>query len=68
MDDTMRKAMAEAEASVRKVLGGENRIELAPQSAFVRRLQHGLATKYNVGSASVGTDPERRVVLRRRRQ
>jgi stage III sporulation protein SpoIIIAA len=67
MDDTVRQAMAEAESAVRKVLGGESRIELAPQSAFVRRLQHGLATKYNVGSASVGTEPERRVVLRRRR-
>jgi predicted RNA-binding protein Jag len=63
----MRIAMAEAEAAVRRVLDGESRIELAPQSAFIRRLQHGLATRHNVGSASVGTEPERRVVLRRRR-
>ncbi|MBM3959888.1 MAG: AAA family ATPase [SAR202 cluster bacterium] len=67
-DDTIGLAMAEAESAVRKVLDGEARIELAPQTAFVRRLQHGLATRYNVGSASVGADPERRVVLRRRRQ
>lgn len=66
-DETIRKAMAEAETAVRKVLDGETRIELAPQTAFVRRLQHGLATRYNVGSASIGSDPERRVVLRRRR-
>jgi nucleoside-triphosphatase THEP1 len=66
-DDAMRIAMAEAEAAVRRVLDGESRIELAPQSAFIRRLQHGLATRHNVGSASVGTEPERRVVLRRRR-
>jgi stage III sporulation protein SpoIIIAA len=67
VDDAMRMAMAEAEAGVRRVLDGEGRIELAPQSAFIRRLQHGLATRHNVGSASVGTEPERRVVLRRRR-
>jgi stage III sporulation protein SpoIIIAA len=66
-DDAMRMAMAEAEAGVQRVLDGESRIELAPQSAFIRRLQHGLATRHNVGSASVGTEPERRVVLRRRR-
>ncbi|MBI4304968.1 MAG: AAA family ATPase [Chloroflexi bacterium] len=67
IDEAVRRAMTEAETGVKKVLAGENRVELAPQSAFVRRLQHGLATKYNVGSSSVGTDPERRVVLRRRR-
>ncbi|MBI4218531.1 MAG: AAA family ATPase, partial [Chloroflexi bacterium] len=67
MDEAMRRAMSEAEMGVKKVLAGENRVELSSQSAFVRRLQHGLATKYNVGSSSVGTDPERRVVLRRRR-
>jgi hypothetical protein len=62
-----RTAMQETESAVKKIEAGETSVELAPQSAFVRRLQHSLANRNNVGSASVGTEPERRVVLRRRR-
>ena len=62
-----RSAMQEAESAVKKIEAGETSVELAPQSAFVRRLQHSLANRNNVGSASVGSEPERRVVLRRRR-
>jgi stage III sporulation protein SpoIIIAA len=62
-----RSAMQETESAVKKIEDGETSVELAPQSAFVRRLQHSLANRNNVGSASVGTEPERRVVLRRRR-
>ena len=62
-----RSAMQETESAVKKIEAGETSVELAPQSAFVRRLQHSLANRNNVGSASVGSEPERRVVLRRRR-
>lgn len=59
-------AVEEAEAGVERILQGETRVELTPQAAFVRRLQHGIASRADVGSASVGTEPYRRVVLRRR--
>ena len=63
-----RTALQETEVAIRRIEAGESSVELAPQSAFVRRLQHSLATRSSVGSASVGSDPERRVVLRRRRR
>ena len=61
-------AMQETEVGVRRIQAGESSVELAPQSAFVRRLQHSLAGRSNVGSSSVGSEPERRVVLRRRQR
>ena len=63
-----RNAMQETEVGVRRIQAGESSVELAPQSAFVRRLQHSLAGRSNVGSSSVGSEPERRVVLRRRQR
>ena len=64
---SVEQALDEAQQGVRRVLGGERRVELSPRAAFIRRIQHGLASRYNVGSASIGNEPERRVVLRRRR-
>ena len=61
------QALAEAEEGVRRVLSGERRVELSPQAAHVRRLQHGLARRYNLGSSSTGHDPARRVVVSARR-
>ena len=61
-----RTAMQETEVAIRRVQAGEFTVELTPQTAFVRRLQHSLAGRSNVGSSSVGAEPERRVVLRRR--
>ncbi len=64
----VREAIQETEGAIQRVLSGERRIALAPQSAFIRRLQHGLAAKYNLGSASNGREPGRRVVIRRPRR
>ena len=61
------EALAEAEEAARRVLSGERRVELSPQAAHVRRLQHGLARRYSLGSSSTGHDPVRRVVIRARR-
>jgi hypothetical protein len=61
-------ALREAEDAVGRVLSGEKKVELNPQEAYIRRLQHGLASRRNVGSASLGQDPSRRVVIRRRRR
>ncbi|MBM3956493.1 MAG: AAA family ATPase, partial [Gemmatimonadetes bacterium] len=65
-DSGVGKAMAEAEEGVKRVLAGEGRVELSPQAAHVRRLQHGLAARHNLASSSTGHDPRRRVVIRAR--
>jgi predicted RNA-binding protein Jag len=38
-------------------------MELDPQNAYVRRLQHQMAERNNVMSRSRGTEPNRRVEL-----
>jgi len=38
-------------------------VELSPQSAYIRRLQHQLAEKHNLSSASQGREPNRRVKI-----
>ena len=40
-------------------------VELSPQSAYVRRMQHLLAERYNLSSASTGRAPRRRVIIYR---
>jgi len=66
--NVVRSALTEAEVASQEVLAGEDRIDLDPQPAFIRRLQHGVGGRYNIGSSSTGQDPYRHVVLRRRRR
>ncbi len=56
-------AMREAEEAVYRVLVDSKAIELAPQSSYVRRMQHQLAERHNVQSRSTGLEPNRRVRL-----
>ncbi len=63
--DNEELAMREAEEAVYQVLLDAKAIELAPQSSYVRRLQHQLAERYNVQSRSTGLEPNRRVRLHR---
>ena len=60
-----REALKETESAIGRVVSGERRVELMAQPPFVRRLQHGLAARNNLGSASMGKEPSRRVVIRR---
>ena len=62
------EAIEEAERAVERVLSGDRKINLSAQSAHIRRLQHALAARYNVGSASTGHEPNRHVIIRRRRR
>jgi stage III sporulation protein SpoIIIAA len=55
------RALREAEEAAQKVLGGEREMELSPQSSYIRRLQHQLAERYGLASASSGQEPLRRV-------
>jgi predicted RNA-binding protein Jag len=54
-------AMEEAEQAIAEVLERSRTVELTPQNSHIRRLQHQLAERYNVGSRSRGKEPNRRV-------
>jgi stage III sporulation protein SpoIIIAA len=59
-------AMQEAEDAITTVLNhGDPSIELTPQNAYIRRLQHQLAQRYNLVSRSAGREPYRRVRIYR---
>jgi len=60
--DSFQVALAEAEAAVEKIKNGQNgEVELSPQSAYIRRLQHLIAERNEMASRSEGKDPNRRV-------
>ena len=59
--DFMAQALAEAENAVEEVMRFGGEVELTPQNAFVRRLQHELVEKYNLVTRSAGKEPRRRV-------
>jgi stage III sporulation protein SpoIIIAA len=56
-------ALQETEDAISNVLEESRPIELSPQSSYVRRLQHQLAERYNLGSRSLGREPYRRVQI-----
>jgi stage III sporulation protein SpoIIIAA len=55
------EAIQEAEDAISEVMNGDRAIELQPQNAYIRRLQHELAQRYNLTSESRGREPYRRV-------
>lgn len=56
------EALAEAQEAVDLIQEGqEGEVELSPRSSYIRRLQHLIAEKGDLGSYSTGKDPERRV-------
>jgi len=59
--DSFKLALTEAEEAVEQVKGDQKTVELSPQSAYIRRLQHLIAERSNVSSQSTGKDPNRRV-------
>ncbi|MEW6379218.1 MAG: R3H domain-containing nucleic acid-binding protein [bacterium] len=56
-------ALQEAEAAINEVMEHGHPVELAPQSSYVRRLQHQLAERSGLPSESKGREPYRRVVI-----
>jgi hypothetical protein len=54
-------ALRETEEAIARVLETSTPIELSPQSAYIRRLQHSLAEQHNLSSLSTGKEPYRRV-------
>jgi stage III sporulation protein SpoIIIAA len=59
--DPVLNAMNEAEEAIHAVLSQDRPIELTPQRAYIRRLQHELAQRFNLDSQSRGKEPQRRV-------
>ncbi|HEU5379873.1 MAG TPA: R3H domain-containing nucleic acid-binding protein [Ktedonobacteraceae bacterium] len=67
LDDTT-KVLLETEDAIHQVLNkGLTTAELPPANAYIRRLQHQMATRYNLISRSRGKEPFRRVKIFRER-
>jgi hypothetical protein len=60
-ESPLSEALHEAEAAVDTVKSGTESVELSPQSAYIRRLQHLIAERNALSSQSSGREPERRV-------
>jgi hypothetical protein len=59
--DPVAAAVEEAQSAVNLVRNGEDIVELRPQSAYIRRLQHLVAEQNDLPSDSSGKDPNRHV-------
>ncbi len=60
-DASFEQALKEAEEAVDQIKDGNETVELSPQSAYIRRLQHLIADRNALASQSTGKDPNRRV-------
>ncbi len=58
-------AIRDAEEGIRRVQEQGDPVELTPQSAYLRRLQHQLVEAAELVSSSVGAEPRRRVRIAR---
>jgi stage III sporulation protein SpoIIIAA len=61
--DPSEAALRETAEAIGLVQASGNPMELDPQNAYIRRLQHQMAERNNVMSRSRGTEPNRRVEL-----
>ncbi len=61
----LKTALNEAEEAVDLIQDGREVVELSPRSAYIRRLQHLIAERHDLGSRSTGKDPNRRVQIYR---
>jgi len=56
-------ALMEAQRAVEQARQLARPVELSPQSAYIRKLQHELIERYNLRSTSIGEEPNRRVLV-----
>jgi hypothetical protein len=61
--DPREAALRETEAAIGLVIKQAEPVELSPQNAYIRRLQHQMAERANLVSRSRGREPYRRVRL-----
>ncbi len=59
--ESFQVALREAQEAVNRVQEEGGTVELSPQSAYIRRLQHLIAERNQLNSRSSGKDPQRRV-------
>jgi stage III sporulation protein SpoIIIAA len=59
--DPVVAALKETEDGIGQVLNQYSPVDLNPQNAYVRRLQHMLVQRYNLNSRSLGAEPNRYV-------
>jgi len=64
--DSLKVALNEAQEAVNLVKNGKGTVELSPQSAYIRRLQHLIAERNDLSSKSSGKEPQRRVRIYKR--
>ena len=58
-------ALREAQEAIERVSESGEPVELMPQNAYLRRMQHQLAEQADLVSSSVGSEPRRRVRIAR---
>ncbi len=60
-DDATTRAMAEAAAAIKQVKATLRPVEISPQNAYLRRLQHQLVAENELSARSTGKEPQRRL-------
>jgi stage III sporulation protein SpoIIIAA len=60
-DDATSRALAEAAAAIKTVKTTLRPVEIAPQNAYLRRLQHQLVAESELSARSTGKEPQRRL-------
>jgi hypothetical protein len=60
-DETTTRALAEAAAAIKAVKTTLRPVEISPQNAYLRRLQHQLVSENELSARSTGKEPQRRL-------
>ena len=60
-DEATTRALAEAAAAIRQVKATLRPVEISPQNAYLRRLQHQLVAENDLSARSTGKEPQRRL-------
>jgi hypothetical protein len=60
-DEATTRAMAEAASAIRQVKATLRPVEISPQNAYLRRLQHQLVAENALSARSTGKEPQRRL-------
>src|ERR671934_255225 len=60
-DDATTRALAEAAAAIKQVKTTLRPVEISPQNAYLRRLQHQLVAENELSARSTGKEPQRRL-------
>jgi nucleoside-triphosphatase THEP1 len=60
-DEATSRALAEAAAAIKQVKTTLRPVEITPQNAYLRRLQHQLVTENELSARSTGKEPQRRL-------